>query len=232
TSIPPSTALYIDLEGHKLSRNGTISLITILLHPEKIIKIIDILALGASEVFLTGASAFTITPQNNPKKSLKSILEDKNIPKCLWDVRNDADALWALYKVNLAGITDIQLLENASRPRGNTYLFGLDKAMQIDLCPTLGYLKYTSWKNTKTWITRKLSDTDVFSVRPLDARTIEYCANDVTYLPALREVYMARIKPEWLEKAKDQSMRRVQEAQFAGYQPHSPEKRKGPWGSQ
>ena len=31
-------------------------------------------------------------------ETLKSILEDPDIPECAWDVRNDADALWALYK--------------------------------------------------------------------------------------------------------------------------------------
>jgi hypothetical protein len=33
SSIPSSSTLYLDLEGKNLSRNGTISIITILIHP-------------------------------------------------------------------------------------------------------------------------------------------------------------------------------------------------------
>lgn len=40
-------------------------------------------------------------------ETLKSILEDPGIPKCALDVRNDADALWALYNVGLASVTNI-----------------------------------------------------------------------------------------------------------------------------
>ena len=49
-------------------------------------------------------------------KTLKSIFEDPDIPKCLGDVRNDAEALWALYHVGLAGVTDIQFLEMRLAP--------------------------------------------------------------------------------------------------------------------
>lgn len=77
--------------------------------------LIDVLALG-KEAFATAS---------NNGKTLKSILEDPNIPKCAWDVRNDADALWALYDVGLASVIDIQLLENASRVGDKTYICGL-----------------------------------------------------------------------------------------------------------
>ena len=85
SSIPPSSTLYLDLEGNSLSRYGTISLITILIHPQRVVRLIDVLVLGKS--------AFTAASNNG--KTLKSIFEDPDIPKCAWDVRNDADALWA-----------------------------------------------------------------------------------------------------------------------------------------
>ncbi|KAK3989363.1 ribonuclease H-like domain-containing protein [Cladorrhinum sp. PSN332] len=219
SAIPPSTTLYLDLEGQSLCRHGTISLITILLHPQKIVRLVDVLSLGKS--------AFTTTSKDG-KKSLKSIFEDPTVPKCLWDVRNDADALLALYNVNLAGVTDIQLLENASRRRDKTYLYGLDKAIQSDL--RLRYPDYSRWKNTKTAITA-LMRSNIFAVRPLDAKTIQYCANDVVHLPSLRDLYLKRIKPDWLEKAKQESARRVEEVHSPSYQPHSPNKKMGPWGS-
>jgi len=59
------------------------------------------------DVLVLGKPAFTTASNNG--NTLKSILEDLDIPKCAWDVRNDADALWALYHVGLAGVTNIQL---------------------------------------------------------------------------------------------------------------------------
>jgi exonuclease 3'-5' domain-containing protein 1 len=97
SSIPPSSTLYLDFEGNSLSRHGTISLITILIHLQRVVRLIDVLVLRKS--------AFTTASNNG--KTLKSIFKDPDIPKCLWNVRNDADALWALYYVSLAGVTDI-----------------------------------------------------------------------------------------------------------------------------
>ena len=133
SSIPPSSTIYLDLEGNCLSRHGTISLVTVLLYPQKVVRLIDVLVLGKQ--------AFTTASTNG--KTLKSILEDANIPKCVWDVRNDADALWALYQVGLAGVTDIQLLENASRAGDKTYLHGLDKSIQSSL--KLGFMEVHRW---------------------------------------------------------------------------------------
>ncbi|KAJ5288064.1 ribonuclease H-like domain-containing protein [Penicillium angulare] len=83
SSISSSNTLYLDLEGYNLSRNGTISFIALLVHPQEVIRTIDVLA--------PGALSFTTASHNG--KTLKSILEDPNTPKCLWDVRKDADAL-------------------------------------------------------------------------------------------------------------------------------------------
>jgi len=119
SSIPPSSTLYLDLEGNRLSRYGTISLITVLIHPQRVVRLIDILVLGES--------AFTIAL--NKGKNLKSIFKDPDIPTCAWDVWNDADALWALYHVGLTSVTNIQLLENTSHTGDKTYIRGLDKSV-------------------------------------------------------------------------------------------------------
>ena len=89
------------------------------------------------DVFVLEKPAFTTASDNG--KTLHSILEDPDISTCAWDVRNDADALWALYHVGLAGVTDIQLLENASRVGDKTYIRGLDKSVQFDL--KLGFME-------------------------------------------------------------------------------------------
>lgn len=212
------SALYMDIEGLNLSRHGTISIITILVHPSNQAQLIDVSALGDL--------AFSTASEDG--KTLRSILEDHSICKYIWDVRNDANALWFHYGVSLDGITDLQLLENASRSDDKTYVRGLDKCVQYDL--KLGFVKTNRWLRTKQDI-QKLMRIDVFSVRPMDVKTMEYCQNDVIYLPALHEIYTARIKPEWLNKAKEESEHRVTQARSAEYDPQSEAKKLGPWGS-
>ncbi|ROV89869.1 hypothetical protein VPNG_10255 [Cytospora leucostoma] len=218
SSIPQNGTLYVDLEGNNLGRHGTITLISILVHPLKVTRLIDVLALG-SLAFSTSAG---------DGRTLKSILEDPNLTKCFWDARTDADALWALYQVRLAGVIDIQLLENASRTRDKTFLCGLDKAIQYDL--RMGYMERQRWMQTKDDI-RKLLSTDVFSKRPLAAKTIQYCINDVEKLPDLRVVYMKKLTPAWLNKVEVETQRRLTVARSPGWTAQSKENARGPWPS-
>ncbi|KAK3296638.1 ribonuclease H-like domain-containing protein [Chaetomium fimeti] len=218
SSIPPSSTFYLDLEGKSLSRNGTLSLLTVLVHPARTTWIIDVQTLGNSAFSTPGASG----------KTLKAILEDPDTPKRLWDVRNDADALWAHHQVRLAGVTDVQLLENASRVADKTCLHGLGRCIENDL--RLKFTELHRWLKTKKEV-QALMANDIFSRRPLDAKTMQYCVNDVMYLPALRNLYAKRITSEWMGKAMEESARRVVEACGPAYMPQSDKKKLGPWGS-
>jgi hypothetical protein len=51
------------------------------------------------------------------------------------------------------------------------------------------------------------------------------------YLPALLDVYTKNIKSQWMEKAIDESARRVADACGPAYEPQSESKKLGPWGS-
>lgn len=218
SSVTKRSTLYLDLEGENLSRHGTLTLITILVKPQNTTRIIDVMTLRSS--------AFNTLSSDGG--SLKSILESPSVPKRMWDVRNDADALWAHYKVGLAAVTDIQLLENASRParHDKSRLMGLESAIRYDL--RWGYKDRQRWLRTKQDI-RQLMPTGVFSKRPMDDKTIEYCVNDVKKLPDLEAVYMKKITPAWLHKAQREMERRLTEARSPDYQPQSREKAFGPW---
>ncbi|KAK4209013.1 hypothetical protein QBC37DRAFT_60080 [Rhypophila decipiens] len=133
--------LYIDLEGQNLSREGTLSLMTVFVLPLNATYIIDIYTLG-SLAFNTSTAAPNDDGHENASDdnqedtsplTLKSLLEDPTVPKYFWDVRNDADALWSHHQVRLAGVIDVQLFENASWRRDKTYLKGLDKCIEKDL---------------------------------------------------------------------------------------------------
>ena len=70
----------------------------------------------------------------------------------------------------------------------------------------------------------------IFARRPLSATTIQYCTNDV-HLPALRDIYTKKLDGPWMDKAMEESARRVVEACGPAYEPQSEAKRLGPWGS-
>ncbi len=72
---------------------------------------------------------------------------------------------------------------------------------------------------------------DVFSTRSIDAKTAQYCANDVIHLLDLHALYLRRIQGDWLAMATEESARRVTEAHSPGYEPQSPTKKLGSWGS-
>jgi exonuclease 3'-5' domain-containing protein 1 len=135
--IPPSSELYLDLEYK--GRHGTLTIITILVYPTKNVGVIDVQTLGPL--------AFTTRSPLKPPWTLRSVLQDPAIPKCFWDVRNDADALKALYGVGLAGVTDIQLLENATRSGSKMYLRGLNTCVRKDL--DLTTLELSRWVDVK-----------------------------------------------------------------------------------
>lgn len=124
TSAP---ALYVDLEGFDLCRDGRIALVTIYAAPIKTTYVFDVTILGAA-VFTTGHDG----------RTLQGLLQDETIPKVLFDCRNDSDALYNLYQVDMAGkyyflcswelaadwflgVRDVQLMELATR-RGSRRL--------------------------------------------------------------------------------------------------------------
>jgi exonuclease 3'-5' domain-containing protein 1 len=218
--ITPFNTLYVDLEGKNLGRYGTLTIITILAMPAKITGLIDVKTLGDA--------AFTTPNGNGTKYNLKVILEELAIAKHFWDVRNDADALWSHHQIRLAGVTDVQLFENASRPGNKTHLAGLDTCAKRDLGWSAA--KKQQWSKIKDEV-RALMANDVFSKRPLCAKAIQYCANDVEYLPALHDVYNRRITRKWKQKAMNESARRVADSCRASYQPNGPGKQFGPWGN-
>ncbi|KAK7428050.1 hypothetical protein QQZ08_005482 [Neonectria magnoliae] len=158
--------------------------------------------------------------------SLQSILEDPHKPKYFWDVRNDADALWALYGVNLAGVVDVQLFENARRVGRKAFLFGLAKAIQSNA--QLDFQARERWLRIKKDTKLKIGG-NVFAKRLLEDEIIQYCANDVIHLPQLMDFYRQRITEPWRSRALAESQNRVSEARSPTYNPDSPSKARGPW---
>ncbi|KAI4275989.1 MAG: hypothetical protein LQ337_002810 [Flavoplaca oasis] len=198
-SSPPS--LFIDLEGVSLSRHGTISILQILVFPQEQTYLIDVYSLG----FKTFQ-----TPGTDGQTTLKSILEAKAISKVFFDVRNDSDALYAHFGINLAGIQDIQLMELATRNPGlpRKYLNGLTRCIEKDAA--MAY--------------------EVFNARPLGEDIRAYCIQDVKLMPKLWALYNAKlVSPLWKEKVENATRDRVLLSQSALFNGKGPHMALGPW---
>lgn len=217
--------LYIDLEGERLSRNGTISLMTILVYPRGGLhypRIIDIHKLGKAAFSTTGTRA----------TSLKDILESNEILKVFFDVRNDSDALYAHYGIQMRGVLDVQLMESALRPGRRMYLSSLSKCMEGVLSPQ----ESQAWKACKEageslWKPEKGGSYNVFNERPLRKEIEAYCAGDVQHLPALYRKHRSGTV-RWMDLVKQETQKRVDESQKPGYQPEGPDRALSPWSAE
>jgi exonuclease 3'-5' domain-containing protein 1 len=215
-----SGSIYIDLEGVKLSRFGSISIIQILVPSCEQVFIVDIHTLGMTAFDTPGCEG----------KSLKDALESASIKKYLFDVRNDSDALYALFGVRLANAVDIQLLELASREGSKHAVCGLAKCIEQERA--LPSLALSQWQSTKKEVVKmfdpKLGGSYVFNVRPLPQVLIEYCVGDVEFLPLLSTIYQSRLDRPWLEKVRVETEKRLEESRSPSYQPHGRQKSLGP----
>jgi hypothetical protein len=98
----PEPALSVDTEGE-------ISLLQILVHAVNKVYIIDSTKLG-SLVFTT-----SITTEQGPETSLKTIFESPHILKLMWDCRGDASMFDRFHGVTLRCVLDVQLMDLATR---------------------------------------------------------------------------------------------------------------------
>ena len=221
---PPS--LYFDLEGVKLGRHGSISIISLYITPIKTIYLIDIHRLGKT--------AFSTT--NRSATSLKTILESPAIPKVIFDIRNDSDALFSLFQISVDGIKDLQLMELATRKGSKDFVAGLAKCIEKE-SPVSAAAK-EEWQRTKEGASRlfdpkKGGRYEIFNDRPMKPEIIQYCARDVALLPGLYNVYNAKLclpgEGLWKSRVRKATKDRIILSQSPGYDGQAKSKIRGPW---
>ena len=225
--LPPSPpSLFIDLEGVSLSRHGTVAILQLLVKPKDCTYPIDIHSLGSKAFHTPGADGQT---------TLKSIFESNAIPKVFFDVRNDSDALYAHFGINLAGVQDIQLMELATRRQGlsKRYLNGLTKCIEKDIIMATNELqrwKAAKQKGVTLFDPSRGGSYEVFNARPLEEDVRTYCMQDVKFMPKLWAVYDAKLtSPQWRDKVGKATQDRVAISQSASFNGKGPHMRFGPW---
>ncbi|KAL9622571.1 MAG: hypothetical protein Q9160_003068 [Pyrenula sp. 1 TL-2023] len=216
---PPS--LYLDLEGINLSRHGTISILQIHVPPNDT-YLIDIHTLGATAFETSGTEGVT----------LKQILESAEIPKVIFDVRNDSDALHALFGIRLAGMQDLQLMELATRTRSMMYVNSLGQC--IESHAGLSVSDTLEWKAVKDagirlFLPQKGGSYEVFNARPLAEEVRVYCVQDVVHMPTLWTFYSTRLTPYWKDRVDTETKNRVTASMGASFNGKGKHMRYGPW---
>lgn len=219
--------LYIDiLSRERLSRDGNISLLTLLVHPRKgpqSSHVIDVHTLGDVAFSTVGSRG----------KSMKDILESPRFLKVFFDVRNDSHGLYAHYGIRLQGVRDVQLMESACRPttQSRRFLFGLGKC--IEEVTVMNRQERDQWRLCKEtgerlWNPEKGGSHNVFNKRPISIEILAYCVGDVEYLPALYEKFRVGTG-RWDDLVTQESQNRVHASEQAGYLPHGPGRAMSPW---
>jgi exonuclease 3'-5' domain-containing protein 1 len=232
-STSSSPTIFIDLEGIDLCRDGQLCIIQMYIPPlDKTTFLIDVHTLGAL-AFDTPASEDT--PPSSPdsstsadeeggttttksRRTLRDVLTDPTISKCLYDVRNDSDALYNLWKIDMPaeGIIDLQLMELATRKRSKKHLSGLAKAVDKDLL--LDEERKPRWADMKKKGKEMFeSDPTIAGKRPIPAEFLEYCVQDVLVLPHLFALYNAKLSRKWRVKVENEVFWRLQLARQEMY---------------
>ncbi|TFK38245.1 ribonuclease H-like domain-containing protein [Crucibulum laeve] len=215
-----TATIAVDLEGDKLCREGTIAIMQLYREQSTTVWLIDV----------TTLKDLAFDTVNAEGRSLRGVLEDKDIKKIFYDVRNDSDALYHHYSIHIKNPYDLQILELAVRHhsrRQTRFLNGLARVIDQYLRPN------AEWKAVKEAGVKLFRPSDggsykVFESRPLDPRIAAYCAQDVILLFDLGDV-MKRILGHaydriWEDRVIAASNARVAETHSSTYRPNGPHK--------
>ena len=142
-----------------------------------------------------------------------------------YDVRNDADALWNLYDVDIANAYDLQVLEVAVRRSSRIHVklvSGLAKTIDRYLSPPLEWQRVKE-AGSKLFRPDLGGSYEVFEERPLDPRLAQYAAQDVSLLFQLEATLERQIGCwgiNWIGRVVAASARRVAESKSVNYSGH------------
>ncbi|KAI7214865.1 hypothetical protein KC343_g771 [Hortaea werneckii] len=167
-------------------------------------------------VDVTGLGKLAFHTAGPDGKTLKHILESQEIVKVFFAIRNDSDALFGLFGIRVQGIEDIQLMELASRGFQKRHVNGLAKCIERD--SALPFAVRREFRASKER-GHKLFDPNlgggyaVFDERPLSAEIQKYCVQDVMHMPALGELYRAKLCDVWWRKVEAETLARIELSQ-------------------
>lgn len=217
--------LYVDLEGVNVSRHGSVSLMKIHALARGHTYVIDVRHLQRDSFNTPGEKGMT----------LREILQSEEIAKVFFDVRNASNALFFHHHIRLAGIIDIQLMENAARPYGRLHVNCLTTCILKDAALTAE--EKISWdyiqeRGLRFFLPEYGGVNTAINKRPLHEDIIRYCVSEVRFLPRLWSVYRRKLTPTWSRRVIEESANRVLSSQFLDFNLNGSNVRMAPasWG--
>jgi exonuclease 3'-5' domain-containing protein 1 len=213
--------LFIDIEGADLSRSGSIAIIQVVVPPQKRVCLVDIHILKAEAFDTPSTSGLT----------LRTILESGQFPKVFFDIRNDSDALIVTSRSTSAlwlicNSSNLQLLEFATRPVRGSFVKSLSTC--ISDTNILSWAEKRSWNGGKE-AGRKLfapergGRYEVFLERPIPITIVNYCTQDVLYMPKLLLRYSKHLDTSRASQVQSETFNRIllsQSLDFCGTGQH------------
>ncbi|KFZ16569.1 hypothetical protein V502_05022 [Pseudogymnoascus sp. VKM F-4520 (FW-2644)] len=209
---PPS--LYINLEEIALGRHGSISILSLHIAPTKETYLIDIHT-------LQGAAFSTTTTSGT---SLKSVLESPTIPKVVFDIQNESDALFNLFQISVDGIIDLQLMGSVTK--SGSVKFAAVLAGCIERDSRIDVRQKNRWRHAKEDGQRFFAPEmggrfDILNERPIKPEIIQYCQLDVALFPGLYNTYARQGSDRERHRILEQTKLRVKRSQSPHYDKHS-----------
>ncbi|KIW70933.1 hypothetical protein PV04_03161 [Phialophora macrospora] len=215
---PPS--FYVDTEGHKLGRFGTLDLLQIHVLPLQETFIVDVLTLKDA--------AFDTSFRGN---SLRGLLQSSSMPKVFFDARNDSDAMFSHYNITLDGVVDLQLMEYFQEGREGRGLIGLKRCIERD--SGLPSDEIQPWIQEKEKVARSFQDAHQdhlpSQTRPLPENLLLYAAGDVENLPMLYQTYRRKLTKQTWQMVKSETQKRLRQSRQPHYDPQGKQRGKGPY---
>jgi exonuclease 3'-5' domain-containing protein 1 len=198
--------IFISLESVSLERHR-INIMTVSIPAHNHIYLIDVHTLQHD--------AFNIPSSNGA--TFRHVLQSSWTPKVLYDLRKASAILFHTYGIRMKCVTDIQLLELASRPSDvPTMLLTLESALRAYGAWT--HVEHMLWDEVRydAWMRCGNSEHgpafQVLLERPLHPDIKAFCMHEVLYLPRLRLLFLRMLGEEWVDAVKTASARRVTES--------------------
>ncbi|EXJ62554.1 hypothetical protein A1O7_02992 [Cladophialophora yegresii CBS 114405] len=213
---PPS--FYVNTEGHKLGRSGTLDLLEIHVLPLWETFIVD--------VFTLKHAAFDTSFGGN---SLRVLLQSPSVSKVFFDVRNDSDALFSHYKIILDGVVDLQLMEFFRGGRTGLSLRSLKRCIQRD--GGLNSDQFRQWAQVKGEVDHSSREAGLDDLplhkRPLLANLLLYATGDVVHLPLLYRAYRQKLSKQAWGQVQSETEKGLRQSRQPEYDPHARGKERG-----
>ena len=205
-----TAAVAVDLEGLKLCRHGPIALAQLCLSSDlQTTYVIDVTRLGYH--------AFNTCTFDGV--SLRRVFQDPVIRKCLYDPRNDSDALFHQFNIALAGVYDLQTAEVAmrrSRGLGVRFVQGLFRCLSTQ--PDFLTEEQKRFAEIVNEAGKRLFEPDfggsydIFTHRPLHPSILVYASHDARYLIPLMLSFETQLREEQGDELAGEWTQRILEA--------------------